>query len=425
MNNHSITLQAAILMNLNIMAGAGIFINIVRLTQELGIFGGFLYFMVGCFMFPLIFTFAKLVETFPSGGFYAFARPISPFLGFMSCWSYFFGKLASVTLYLHVSATFLSKLMPYPFAYLHPLITCLSILGLYMYLNCLNLRTGVIIQKCFATSKIVPLLGLMGLGIYHFDINIIHELHQQYEYMNFIYMIPLVLYCFSGFEAACSVSRNIENAEKNAPKAIFYSFFSIILIYIMFQTLISMLLIPNIGALESYAQAYPYLMTLVPVHPWIQAKLATTISFLIGFSAMGAAYGILFSNSWNLYTLAQNKHTFAHNALTSLNKHSIPQAAVFVEGAICALFLWVTSGNQVPLQQISTLGGTITYTISSIAFLYSATRSRYLGYLSLITCSGFIGSCIVSALKYNINSLYLFMAMFCAGMLMYWAVSKK
>ena len=425
MSNHKITLQAAILMNLNIMAGAGIFINIVRLTQELSIFGGLLYLMVGCFMFPLIFTFAKLVEIFPSGGFYAFARPVSPFLGFISCWAYFFGKLASVTLYLHVAATFLSKLFPYPFAQIHPLIICMSILALYIYLNCQNLRTGVMIQKCFATAKIIPLLGLILLGIYHFDIDLMSELAQNTPYMNFIYMIPLVLYCFSGFEAACSVSRNIENAEKNAPKAIFYSFFSIILIYIAFQTLVSLMLIPNISNLEAYAQAYPHLMTLVPANPWVQAKLATIISFLIGFSAMGAAYGILFSNSWNLYTLAQNKHTFASSALTTLNKHSIPYIAVLVEGAICTLFLWVTSGNQVPLQQISTLGGTITYTISSIAFLYTNSKSRYLGYLSLLTCSGFIGSCILSAMKYNINSLYLFIAMFVAGILMYWAVSKK
>lgn len=407
------------------MAGAGIFINIVRLTQELSIFGGLLYLMVGCFMFPLIFTFAKLVEIYPSGGFYAFARPISPFLGFVSCWSYFFGKLASVTLYLHVAATFLSKLMPCPFAQIHPLATCMSILALYIYLNCLNLRTGVIIQKCFATAKIIPLVGLTLLGIYHFDIDLVTDLAQNTPYMNFIYMIPLVLYCFSGFEAACSVSRNIENAEKNAPKAIFYSFFSIILIYIAFQTLISLMLIPNISCLESYAQAYPYLMTLIPTNPWVQAKLATVISFLIGFSAMGAAYGILFSNSWNLYTLAQNKHTFASNALTTLNQHSIPHMAVFVEGAICTLFLWVTSGNQVPLQQISTLGGTITYTISSIAFLYTNSKSRYLGFLSLLTCSGFIGSCVLSAMKYDINSLYLFITMFTAGILMYWAVSKK
>jgi amino acid transporter len=424
-NSHKVSLQSAILMNLNIMAGAGIFTNIFIITKELQLFGGLLYFLVGCFMFPLIFTFAQLVQMYPTGGFYAFARPISPFLGFISCWSYFFGKLASVAFYLTVVTTFLQQLVPEPFEQIHPMLISLSILAFYVFLNCQNLRLGVIIQQCFAAAKTVPMILLIMLGIYHFDINILNSFPFTTPYTSFIFMLPSVLYCFSGFEAACSISRNIENAQVNAPKAIFYSFFTVILIYIAFQSLTSMMLMPNIGNISSYAQAYPYLMTLVPVNPWIQTKLATVISFLIGFSAMGAAYGVLFSNSWNLYTLAQNHHTFAHKSITTLNKHSIPYLAVIIEGFICGLFLWVTSGKQIPLQQISTLGGTITYTISTIALLYATTKSRCLGYLSLLTCSGFIVSCLISIYRYNINSLGLFASMFMLGMLMYWACREK
>jgi amino acid transporter len=407
------------------MAGAGIFINIVDLTKELSILGGLLYFAVGCFMFPLIFTFAKLVEIFPSGGFYAFAKPMNNFWGFLSCWSYFFGKLASVTLYMGVVTTFLRQLFPYPFDTINPIWISLTILAIYILLNCLNMRVGLIIQKIFVASKTIPLLALIALGIYHFNIDLISAYRFDTPIQSFIYMLPLVLYCFSGFEAACSVSRNIEDAKNNAPKAIFYSFFTVILIYVAFQTLIGFMLSPVIENLNSYAQAYPYLMSLTPTSAFIQAKLATAISFLIGFSSMGAAYGILFSNSWNLYTLAEHNHTFANKTLTTLNKYSIPYVAVLCEGLICILFLWVTGGNKIPLQQISTLGGTITYTISTLAFLYTATQSRMLGYLSLITCSGLIASCIASILKHNITSLYLFIAMTILGILMYWATKEK
>jgi len=407
------------------MAGAGIFINIAILTQKLQLLGGLLYLLVGCFTFPLIFTFAQLTQMYPVGGFYAFARPMSPFLGFISCWSYFFGKLASVALYLHVVTRFLQQLLPYPFADIHPLAISLGILALYMYLNCQNLRTGVIIQQCFASAKTIPMILLIILGIYHFDIELFSLFPFTEPYMNFIFTLPSVLYCFSGFEAACSVSRNIENAQVNAPKAIFYSFFSIILIYIAFQTLIGMMLMPNIANIGDYTQAYPYLMQLVPTNLWLQTKLATAISFLIGFSAMGAAYGILFSNAWNLYTLAQNNHTFADKAIVTLNKHSAPQTAVFAEGLICALFLMLTGGNQLALQQISTLGGTVMYTISSIAFLRINPNTRLLGTLSLITCSGFIVSCLISAYQHNSVSLYLFTSLLLLGTLMYWACQKK
>nr|MBP9765317.1 amino acid permease [Candidatus Babeliales bacterium] len=425
MSNHNkISLQSAILMNINIMAGAGIFINIALLTQHLQLFGGSLYFIIGCFMFPLIFTFAQLVQRYPSGGFYAFAQPISPLLGFVSCWSYFFGKLGSAALYLTVISRMLIALFPNVFGSISPFIISLAILALFLYFNCQNMKIGVIIQKFFVSAKVIPMLILIGLGVYHFDINIFNQYPFNVPYLNFVLMLPSVLYCFSGFEAACSISRNIENASVNAPKAIFYSFLSVIVLYIGFQTLISMMLMPNIENISGYSEAYPYLMSLMPCSPFMQAKLATLMSLTIGFSAIGAAYGILFSNSWNLYTLAEHNHTFAATTLAQLNKHNIPHYTVLVEGAFCTLFLLLSNGNPITLQQISTLGGVITYSISTIAFLYSSSSSRLMGWLSLGTCTGLFIACIISMLKYSTGSLYLFIGLISLGIAMYWANQK-
>ena len=423
-STHKISLKSAILMNLNIMAGAGIFVNIVDLTRELSLFGGLLYLGVGLFMFPLIFTFAQLVKIYPSGGFYAFAKPISPLLAFISTWTYFFGKLASASFLLHVATTFLQKLFPGIFGIVPALALDLTILMIFMFLNSLNLRIGILIQNCFFASKFIPLLLLIGLGVYHFDINLLQDL-SVVPVSNFIVMLPLVLYCFSGFEAACSISRNIVDASKNAPKAIFYSFFSIIAIYVLFQTLVAMMLHPAISAITGYADAFPYLMSLAPVSAWLQMKLTTAISFLIGFSAMGAAYGLLFSNAWNLYTLAENGHTLGAKKIASLNRHAVPLYAVLAEGLICALFLAITGGAKIPLQQTATLGCTITYTISSIAFLMLALGSRWTGFMSLLTCCGFIVSCVMSAMSYNFTSLYLFGIMLAIGFFMYFFCSKK
>lgn len=421
---HKISLKSAILMNLNIMAGAGIFVNIVDLTRELGLLGGLLYLGVGLFMFPLIFTFAQLVKIYPSGGFYAFAKPISPFLAFVSTWTYFFGKLASASLLLHVATTFLQKLLPCVLGGIHPIVVDLAILLVFMFLNSLNLRIGVMIQNCFFASKAIPLFLLIGLGIYSFDINLLADVQLE-SISSFVVMLPLVLYCFSGFEAACSISRNIVDASKNAPKAIFYSFFSIISIYVLFQTLVAMMLLSQVGAISQYAEAYPYLASLMPISPFIQSKIATMISFLIGFSAMGAAYGLLFSNAWNLYTLAEHGHVFGSKKLAALNVHNVPVLCVLVEGMICALFLLITNGSKIPLQQTSTLGCTITYTISSIAFLILAIGSRSTGLLSLLTCCGFIVSCVLSAMKYNFTSLYLFGIMLGLGVFMYYSCCKN
>jgi arginine:agmatine antiporter len=423
-NSHKLSLQSAILINVNIMAGAGIFVNVVDLTKALSLASGLLYLFVGLFLFPLVFTFAQLVKTHPSGGFYSFAQPLSPFLGFISNWTYFFGKLASASLLLYVASTFLKELAPSLLASVDPLWISFIILALFIYLNFLNVRTGIIIQRCFIAAKSIPMISLIILGIYLFDVNIFTSF-QAVPMSSFITMLPLVLYCYSGFEAACSISRNMENPEKNAPKAIFYSFFSLILIYVAFQTLVAMMLLPNIASLSAYTQAYPYITSLIPTSPWIQTKLVTIISFLIGFSAMGATYGLLFSNSWNLYTLAQNRHIFGADKISCLNQHGIPTFAVLVEGIICVFFLLVTNGNKIQLMQTAALGCTITYTISTIAFLHLKKWSSLTGFLSLVTCSGFIVSCIISSIQYNFVSLNLFALMFALGLIMYYHCEKR
>lgn len=417
-SEHKISLQSAILINLNIMAGAGIFVNIVDLTKSLGLMSGLLYFTVGLFMFPLVFTFARLVQVYPSGAFYVFARPISPFWGFISTWCYFFGKLASATFLIHVSATFLQKLSPGIFGLIPLLSLDILILTLFVILNSCNVRIGVLIQRGFFISKFIPLIALIVLGAMNFDMNIF-EWTETVPVSNFIVMLPLVLYCFSGFEAACSVSRTIENASKNAPRAIFYSFFSIILIYFVFQTLISMMLASNAQYFNNYVEAFDYLSTLVPCAVLIQKKLVSIISLMIGFSAMGAAYGLLFSNAWNLFTLAEHNHVFASTWLTRLSVHRVPLYAVFVEGVICLLFILLTAGAKIPLQQTATLGCTFTYTISTLAYLLQGLGSYWIGFWSLLTCTGFIVSCVYSAIVFKFTSLYLFAIMFLLGLAMF------
>jgi hypothetical protein len=85
----------------------------------------------------------------------------------------------------------------------------------------------------------------------------------------------------------------------------------------------------------------------------------------------------------------------------------------------------ITKGAKIPLQQTATLGCAVTYTISSFAFLFLPIRSKIVGYLSLVTCSGFIAACVFSAISYKFTSLYLFVSMLLIGIFIYFQTSKK
>ncbi len=69
LQTQKLSLPAAILININIMLGAGIFINTPDLAQRAGWLGFLAYALIGILMFPLILTIAELLRRHPTTGF--------------------------------------------------------------------------------------------------------------------------------------------------------------------------------------------------------------------------------------------------------------------------------------------------------------------------------------------------------------------
>src|SRR5437868_2793596 len=108
-----LSLFSAILININIMLGSGVFINTALLPQQSGSLSAFVYLIVGLLLLPLILSIAKLMRYHQSDStFYHFGSNISPFFGFVSSWSYFTAKLASCALGIHVCVSFLQRIIP-------------------------------------------------------------------------------------------------------------------------------------------------------------------------------------------------------------------------------------------------------------------------------------------------------------------------
>src|SRR5581483_2039418 len=103
MSHHKLSFWTAVFVNLNVMFGAGLFINTVVLAHSAGFLGFVCYLLVALLLIPLILSTAALLRFYPDGGFYVYAaKSIHPLAGFISSWAYFTGKLASATLLIHV-----------------------------------------------------------------------------------------------------------------------------------------------------------------------------------------------------------------------------------------------------------------------------------------------------------------------------------
>ena len=138
----ALSLWSAIVINTNIIIGSGIFINTTELAKRAGLLGGLCYVIMGLLLLPLILSFVKLLEWYPTGGFYSFcSSSIHPLVGFINSWNYFFLKLSSATLSIHIFTVLLQKTFPL-FAPCSSLMLDCIILAILLSLNMLNVRTG-------------------------------------------------------------------------------------------------------------------------------------------------------------------------------------------------------------------------------------------------------------------------------------------
>lgn len=373
------------------MLGSGIFINTAVLTHQAGSLGAAVYPIVGLLLLPLILAIAQLLKLHgQSGTFYDFGRSVTPFFGFISSWSYFTAKLCSAALGIHVCLSFLQKIIPT--LQVIPILTFDAIVIVFFtLLNLMNLKFGTSIQYSFIVIKLIPVLFVIFTGMYL--LQGAHFTADTMQWSGIPFSIPLVLFAFSGFEASCSLSSKIQDHQKNGPRAIFISFGIILALVFLYQLLFYGALGMSLGSLTGgYLDIFPAYLTRFSLSTGLSNSLQTLFHIAIATSSLGSAYGILYSNSWNLHTLAYHNHTFGKKFLMMLNSSGMPAACIIIEGCLVLLYILISRGNQIPLQQVSALGGTIAYTLSAFALLIICyKKDRTISKLSLLS----IASCFL------------------------------
>jgi len=429
MSHHKLSLPTAILVNINVMLGAGIFINTSELARRAGAVGALSYLLIGCLMFPLVLSIAQLLQLHPSGSFYTFgSKEIGAWAGFASAWSYFTGKLASAALMIHAAVLLTQSIIPAA-RMMHPLLIDGALIALFTGLNLLHVQIGSAIQGVFMGIKLVPLFFVLLAGLALMSPEHLGTAHQIWS--GIPSTLPLVLYATLGFEAVCSLSSKIKDSKRNAPRAVLISYAAVLLTAFLYQFIFYGALGKVLGYLADYRLVFPALaFGIFETSPKLAALCSRGLNLLIAASALGGAYGILFSNVWNLYALAQHGHIFGHRIATQLNKHAIPTLCVLAEGALCALYLLITRGSQVPLQQIAALGCVLAFSISAASLLRARRREKnssgspltnswLIPLLGLGNCLLLAASCVYGLITTSIAPLGAFVALLALGGIMY------
>lgn len=423
-HKNKLSLPSAILINLNIMLGAGLFLNTDLLAKRAGALGFLMYPLIALIMMPLIISLAKLVKIYPETGFYGYgANSIHPSIGFFSSWSYFVGKLSSAMLMIHVALSLIHQTIPL----LHNVSVILLdviVVTFFICLNMLNIQTGSTIQIWFIALKTIPIFFSIFTGLFLFDLRNYSLVNMNFD--GIATSLPLVLYAISGFEAACSLSCKIKDAHKNGPLAIYISYGIWTLITLLYQLTFYGAVGTSLHFTSNYLGIFPLLLGMIlPGSECMAAILQGILYLAIASSALGSGYGILFSNTWNLYSLASSGHTFLKNALTRLNRYGLPTLCLIIEGAFCFLYLFVTGGDRLPLLQTSALACSIAYTMSVISLLVlvfykKSIRMRWwIPVLALCSCLLLIRACILNFIISGVYPLIVFLSLLGFGICMF------
>ncbi|HJM68839.1 MAG TPA: amino acid permease [Candidatus Babeliales bacterium] len=422
-SDYKLSLSSAIMINMNIMLGAGIFLNPVVLSIYAGALSPLSYLIVGVLILPLALSMTYLLQRVPGGSFYDFGAQISKLTGFIAAWSYFIGKLASGALMLHFGFSLLWELNPW----LQSVdILTLDFIGIVIFtlLNLLGMKTGQHIQLAFMILKIIPICAIVFVGFLSFNGNLFTPVH-----MNWVGMtgtIPLVLYAFTGFEASCSLYRSIANPQKNAAKSLILGFLGVLMLTILFQFAFYAAINPELLLNTPYFDGLSLFLNSTMKDSMLRNVILWLLQTSVGLSALGGSYGILFSVNWNLYILAQEKMTIFSGLFTKLNRYKIAWVCVITEALFYCLYLYTWQGYQIPLQQLAALGCTVAYTISVLAyFLKCSSKYSLVGPLGLISCAILLSTTLNGLYIHSMVPLVGYLLLIGTGIGMFFYSQKK
>ncbi len=351
----------ATLICLNSMIGAGLFINPKPLTIIAGPLGFLGYILAAIVLLPIIYCTAELASLHPvSGGVYVFSRSyLGPVFGFLSCWSYFVGKTSSAALMAHKFMQFLQGAIPALAGI--PILLCDFILIFFLIgLNLAGMFVGGRSQYIFTAMRIIPLLAAFAVGFSLFDGNNFEIVFSDLG--NVFLSLPIAVFAFLGFEMICAIGHLIQDSKKNIKRVILSSFAVVVTLSVLFQLAVFGLLGLSLQVIDSPLNKLFEIA--IPANP----TLGSCFGAMVFVAILGTCFGILTSNCWNLFTLANNNHLPFKSFLIRVSANNVPWGSLLTHGAISCTFLAITT-DQISLQNMTVFAQVVSYFFTTLAAL--------------------------------------------------------
>jgi APA family basic amino acid/polyamine antiporter len=247
-NKQKIGLITATSLVVGNMIGVGIFV----LPAVLSNYGsvsllGWVFTATGALILAKIFSNLSKIVVSKSGGPYVYSREgFGDFTGFLVAWGYWIACwVANGTIAIAIigaASFFIPELATN--SYLSVSLG-LILIWFFTWINTLGIKESGKIQLITTIIKIMPIIFIIIIGAFFFDINNLpsFNLTAESDFSAFSSVATLTLFAFLGIESATIPAGNIENPEKTIPRATMIGTLIVTMLYI-FGTIVLFGILP-------------------------------------------------------------------------------------------------------------------------------------------------------------------------------------
>ncbi|MFC7059488.1 APC family permease [Halovenus salina] len=307
----SLGLLDATMVGVGAMIGAGIFVLTGLAAETAGPAAVVVFGLNGGVTLFTALSYAELASAIPrNGGGYAYVREtFSGAVSFVMGWTRWFTYMAAGGLYaLGFSSNFVEFVHLYvPSAPDLPIVYAIVVVGLFVALNAVSTEASGGAETIITVLKIAILLVFIAFGVFAVETGEFTPfVPEDGGFTKILPAMGLTFIAFQGYDLIATVTEEVENPQKNIPRAIFLSLLVTVVIYL----LVVFVAIGTLGAEElgaagetAVAQAAEGFMPSFP----IIGTGAALITFGAVFSTISALNAVIIGSSRVAFAMGRER----------------------------------------------------------------------------------------------------------------------
>ena len=428
MSQHKIGFNTAVAIVIANMIGTGVFTSLG--FQVLGIQTGFAIIMLwvvgGVLALCGALTYGEIGSAFPeSGGEYNYLSKLyHPAVGFLSGWvSVTVGFAAPIA----AAAVALSRYVIKIYPTVNAMELSCTVIILITTIHSVNLKAGSVFQRMFTLVKVVCILMFIGFGLFHVPDHVISFSPSPSAIKDvfsaaFAGSLVYVTYAYSGWNAAAYISGEINNVQKNLPKALFVGTLLVMIIYTVLNY-VFLYSVP-INELKGVVE-----VGYLSANKIFGVQVGQFMSLVIALLLVSTISAMVLAGPRVMQSMGNTIHGLRFFARS--NKSNVPYVAIVFQ-SIIALLLVLTSSFESLITYVSFTLNLFTFlTVFGVFILrykYSHLKTSYKTPFYPVTPALFL--IILLWIIYNIirdrpvESMYGFLTVI-TGLLIYFLTNKK